>query len=264
MGKILIGYENHADTATLSGGSWTIPLTTLQDPRPGRRARSSNDALSSTIIRADLGAAKEMRLAALTHTNLSAAALYRLTWFSDAFSTAVANTGWLSIPGYPTDDPDFLGASIWHVFATAVTARWWQIEIDDQNNVAGYVEAGRLFLPTAWVPTYNFAPDSNSDGLEPNSPRQDALGGYGYFNRRTPKRFLRAQWPVLPETEAPVLRRLRRLCGVNRQVVVIPDPDDSANFHERNFIATMRETPAIALFAAPYLSTSFDFTEVVP
>lgn len=264
MGNVLIGYENYADAALLSGGVWTIPLTTLQDPRPGRKARSSNASLSSTIVRADLGVARSLRVFALTHTNLTAVAQYRITWYSDEYSTEIGTTGWLGVPGYPADDPDFLGASIWHVFATNVSARYWKIEIDDQTNVAGVIEPGRLFLPEMWAPTINFAPGSNSDGFQVNTPEQEALGGYVYANRRTPRRTLRLTWPVLQSAETPIIRRIRRICNTNKQLIVIPDPDDVANYHERNFVAKLRVTPDIALYKVGYLATGFDFIEVVP
>lgn len=263
--KMLLGYDNHVDAegVQLTAGSWSLPLSTLRDRRPGRKARSSNALRASTLMRVDLGAARALRMLALTHTNLSPAALYRITWYGDAFITPAGNTGWLAIPGYPQADPDFLGASIWHLWGADVTARYWQIELDDETNPAGYLEAGRLFMPTTWEPPYNYDNNSNSDELVPNTPRQNSLGGVGYFNRRTPARTLKFAFGVLPAEEMAVVRRIRRLANLDRQVVIVPDPNDAADFHERNFLATVRQPSAISLFSL-YATTGFELIEVVP
>lgn len=261
---IMIGYENFADAegVVLSGGVWTMPLSAVRDPRPGRKARSAGLAPSSTILRVRLAATATLRLLALTHTNLSATATYRITAYSDEFTTQVDQTGWLSPAGYPDEDPDGLGACIWHLYGTAVTARHWQIEINDEANTAGFVEIGRLFMPRVWQPPYNFDNNDNEDGLRPNTPRQDSLGGVGYFNRRAAARSLRVSWSTLPAEDMAEVRRIRRVCNLNRQVVVIPNPTDTANFHERNFVATLQALPAIALFSL-YASTGFDLIEAV-
>ena len=262
---IMLGYEDYAAAtgAVLTGGTWTIPLSALQDPRPGRKARSAGLAPANTLLRANLPAAVTLRMLALTHTNLTPAGLYRIRAYADAFATESFDSGWLAPPGYPQDDPDGLGASIWHLFAGAVTARYWQIEIDDQANPAGFIEAGRLVMPRSWQPQFNFDNNNNSDGLNPNTPRQNSLGGVGYFNRRMPARSLRVSWGALPAEDMAEIRRIRRICNLNRQVVVIPGPDDVANFHERNFLATLRELSPIALFGL-HATTGFDLIEAVP
>lgn len=261
---IMIGYENFADAegVVLSSGVWTMPLSALRDPRPGRKARSAGLALTSTLLRVRLAAAVTLRLLALTHTNLSATATYRITAYSDEFTSVVVQTAWLSPPGYPAEDPDGLGAAVWHLFDTPVTARYWQIEIDDAANAAGFVELGRLFMPLVWQPPYNFDNNNNEDGLKANTPRQSSLGGTGYFNRRAAARSLRVSWSVLPAADMAEIRRIRRVCNLNRQVVVIPAPADVSNFHERNFVATLQALPAIALFSL-YASTGFDLVEAV-
>ena len=261
---IMIGYDNQADAAgtVLAGGAWVLPLSNLLDPRPGRKSRSSGLAPANTKLQVSLPAATDLRLVALTHTNLTSNGLYRITAYADAFATIAVQTAWLSPPGYPQADPDRIGASIWHLFDAPVSAQYWQIEIDDEANPAGFIEAGRLFLPRIWQPPYNFDNNNNSDSLNPNTPRVDSLGGVGYFNRRMPARVLRVSWSVLPDADMAELRRLRRQANLNRQVVVIPDPADTGDFHERNFLATLRELPAIALFSR-YASTGFDLIEAV-
>lgn len=264
MATLKLGYDIYSDAAgaTFSAGTWVLPLSNLQDPRPSKKARSSGLSTANTKFRLDLGAARSVSLIAITHTNLTSAALYRITWYSDAFVTAAGNSGWLSIPGYPSDDPDAIGAAVFHLMATT-SMRYLQAELDDASNPDGYIEIGRVIVPAVYQPSYNFDENSNGDELEPNTPRQNALGGTGYFNRRTPARAFRFQFGVLPDSEAPTLRRIRKICNLNKQVIVIPDPDDTSNFNDRCFLATLRKLPGVSLFNASLLSTGFEAVEVV-
>jgi hypothetical protein len=263
--SMMIGYDIHSDhpDAIITGGVWTTPLTALKDERLGRRARSSGLSLTNTQFRVSLASAQQMRLIAITHTNLTPLAKFRITHFADEFVTPAGNTGWLDFPGYPPEDPDFLGASIFHIGA-ATTAMHWLFEFDDQLNPAGFIELGRLGMPTTWQPPYNFDASGNNDGLAANTPRQNALGGAPFFTRRTPARTLRLPLGILPDSEMPTIRRIRRICNLNKQIFVVPAPLDVENFYERCFVATLSDTPAIALLAGPYGSTGFDLIEVVP
>ena len=68
MGRPIFGYPNHADVATLSGGSWeaSLPLANLQHRLLSRVARSTDAALASTQFDADLGSTgRAVRIAAL-------------------------------------------------------------------------------------------------------------------------------------------------------------------------------------------------------
>lgn len=261
---MMLLYDNQSDddAVALSGGSWALPLSNLKDPRPSKKSRSSSANVADTKFRVDLSVIKSFAALALTHTNLTAAAQYRITWYSDPFSTAIGNSGWLNIPGFPADDPDDLGASIFHIFGTVTAARWWQFEFNDTANTDGYVEVGRLMMPAVWVPPYNFGTD-NSEGAEANTPRQNSLGGVGYFNRRKPARFFSFAFSVLPASEIPTLRRIRKICNLDRQIVVIPDPEDTANFNDTCFLATLKAMPALALLQVGDASTGFQATEVV-
>lgn len=81
MGKLLLGFPNYADASvqyapSLSGGSWSssLPLTNLQSRYLAAVARSINAQLTSTIVKADLGVARTVRmLGAPKHTMSSAA-----------------------------------------------------------------------------------------------------------------------------------------------------------------------------------------------
>jgi hypothetical protein len=262
--RIKLFFNDHIFGAgvAFSGGSWALPLSNLQDPRPTKKARSSSANLTDTRLRVDLGASRSFEGLHLTHTNLSDAALYRIIWYSDAFATEVDNTGWQPIPGYPTDDPDGIGVSIFHLFDVPKAARYWQWEIDDTGNADGFVEIGRLCMMDCWTPPYNFAPGA-SEKPEPNTPRLNSLGGVGYFNRRRPARTLSFSWARLPGSEFAAVRRLRKISNTDGQVVVIPDPTDTASFNETCLLATLRDMPAISLLDVGDGAIGFDAIEVL-
>jgi hypothetical protein len=262
-GDFLLLYDNYADgaDAVLSAGSWALPLSNLKDPRPSKKARSSSAALVDTKFRIDLGESKSFKALALTNTNLSSAAQYKITRYSDAYTTAIDNTGWLAIPGYPADDPDDIGAGIFHIYASALAARYWQFEFDDTANTDGFIDLGRLFMPACWQPPLNFDLN-NSEGVDPNTPRQDSLGRVGYFNRRKPARYFNFAFGRLASSEIATLRRIRKICNVDKQVVVIPDLTDTGNFNEICFLATLKQMPPLALLSMGDASIGFETIEV--
>lgn len=262
MTNILLLYNNYFDDATLTGGAWAVPLDNIQDPVPFTRARSAGLSATNTKFLINLGASRLIRAPCITHTNLSVDGRYRITWYSDAFSTEAGNSGWASVPGYPVDDPDAMGVSIYHIFDDAVDAQYWRIEFDDASNPDGYIEVGRGYMSDTWEPSLNFG-EPNTDGMVANTPRQNSLGGTGYFNRYRPVRSFAFTFPRLPDSELATLRRIRRIANLNKQVVVIPDPDDTTNFSERNILGTLAEMPAIQLLAAGDATIGFTVTESV-
>jgi hypothetical protein len=85
VSNVLLGWPNYADvgpvyTPVLSGGSWnaSLPLTNLQDARLAKVARSTDDAVTSTIVKADLGVARAVRVVGLPVHNFSTAAVIRV------------------------------------------------------------------------------------------------------------------------------------------------------------------------------------------
>lgn len=258
---VKIGWFNYADDAALSGGSWVVSLANLLDPAPKVRARSASALVTSTKFNVTLDAISPIELIALCSTNLSSAALYKITWYSDAFTTAVGDTGWLPIPGYPSYDYSERGVDVCHIFADAMSYRFFSIEIDDTLNADTYVEVGRLVMSRMWEPPYNY--DTNRDAIIPNTLRNDALGGTGHFNRRPAPRALTISWPALNTSEEDELREFREYNGIDKQVFVVPMPDDATRYNLRNFLATLRVAPEFSFMDQALMTTSLDFLEAV-
>lgn len=279
MANALFGFPNQGDAATLSGGSWSasLPITNLQDRVLAKKARSADLAAASTIVIADLGRTRQIRIAALIAHNLSMTALYRVTAANASnFATLVADSGWLPVwPAvYPSgaltqleweDDNWWTGQytaeqvtgvnwNLIHVFNPAyVLARYWKIELSDPLNANGFVEAGRLFLAPAWQPAKNFSYGA-SLGWESNTQIDEALGGTEYFDRRTPYRVQRLSLDWLTTEEGLVSAyELIRRAGIDGEVLFVRDPDDTLHAIRRQFLGRLRQ---LSPLEDPYFNTT--------
>lgn len=287
MGNFLILSDNAADEGTLSGGNWAVSLPAMQDPRPTKRARSANLELTSTQFRIALNKVATFRALAFGPTNFTSSARYRITAYSDAdFLIETYDSDWQDIgaqavpslslewenPDFwtgvePIDDPDNAGIFVIHDFVLNESGKYWQFEIDDQGNGDGFVEIGRLFMGAAYQPSINYLP--NSFGFETNTTMEKALGGTRYYTRRKSARTLNVTFEYLPVQEVwDNVYRLQVISGLDRQVFVIPDPDDIPNRNKRSFLGNFKELTAIqllnvALETGLTASTSFQITEAL-
>ena len=183
MANILFGWPLVSDTATLSGGSWTLPLTNLQTRALGTVARSTNDSNSSTIINADFGAAQAISVVALVRHNLRSAATWRIRGSASSdMSGAVYDSGTVSVwpvqwasgdlpSGHPNASTRLLTDAQINALNpkrdavkvfTEATARYWRIEIFDDTNTDTYIEIGRLVMAPRFQPSVNIAPGASS------------------------------------------------------------------------------------------------------
>ncbi len=287
MGNFLILSDNSADEGTLSGGSWSIPLSAMQDPRPTKRARSTNLELASTTFRIALNTVRTFRALAFGPTNFTSSARYRITAYSDAdFTVETYDSGWNDIgiqavpsldlewenPDFwtgvePIDDPDNSGIFVIHDFMVNESGKYWIFELDDQGNGDGFVEIGRLYMGRAYQPSINYLP--NNIGFETNTTVEKALGGTRYYVRRKSARTLNVTFEYLPTQEVwDEVYRLQVISGLDRQVFVIPDPDDTVNRNKRSFLGNLKELSSIqllniALETGLTASTAFQITEAL-
>lgn len=294
MADIVILYENFADRATLSGGSWlsALPLTNLQDADVGRVARSANATTTATQFKANLGSPKGVHGLAIGPCNLSPGSQWRARAYSDsAYTSLVYDTDWQEVTGEVIDWTDtaewlewedngfWLGISdfealselpqfLFHVVPSAslglATAQYWKVEFDDTGNADGYVQSGRLMIAAALRPSHNYGED-NSLSVTPLTDVEESLGGRRAFQERGLRRSFRCGFTYLSDGQlfGDTMRMTLR-SGISRQVFVVPDPDDATYGARRSFLATMKQLPAIQqMLAAELGTTAFDFEEVL-
>lgn len=284
MARVLILYDNAADSGTLSGGSWSLSLSYMQDPRPTRRARSTSLDLANTVFQIALTTVRTFKALAFGPTNFTSSARYRIRAYSDpGLTMETYDSGWTDVgtqavpsldlpwedPNFwtgvqPIDDPDNAGIFVVHLFEEDETAKYWAFEIDDQANPEGFVEIGRLFMGLGWQPSINYSPDGNNFRFIPNTTVQTSLGGTRYFTRRKSARSILLPFPYLPDEEVWAdVYRIQSISNLDKQVFVISDPDDTLNRNKRSFLGNLAELPAIQLFNVGLASTAFEITEAL-
>lgn len=295
MGILTIYHTNAIETATLSGGSWdaTLSLEKLRDPRPKLKAQSADAQLTSTQFRMALITPKTLLGIQLISTNFSQAAQYRISWYSDSdFTTLVDSTGWVAVgdsidwtdtgewPDWESEefwlgseafiDPDNLGRDVRIRFAAAITAQYIKVEIDDTSNSAGFVRIGHAYVGTAFVPSMNFAPDSNKIARVSNTSMRRTPNGSRWYARRGAGQAITVAWPHLPSEE--VLGEIDDIVlihDIEKPVYVDMDPEDvDATGAKKAFLATIEQLPDYVLTAAFFdsdiaASVGFQFQRVL-
>lgn len=282
---ISFSFTNHADTATLSGGSWLAgaPLTNLQQELISLRARSTNALAASTKIAVDFGNTTTIvRFIAVARHNLSLSATYRikagttvggtdvydsgsqdvwpaiylpqeLEWEDDNFWTGQAGAD--EIDGYPIAGIHDTGANY--------RARYWTIEFTDTSNADGYVELARLWIGPLWSPVRNYAFGAEF-GWESRDTSEYSLGGVVFSEARQPARVLKLSLKALTSTEAygTLLDAQRRL-GTSGQFWVIPELADLAHYFKRNFLARFRRADPITQAFRNIHETALEMEEIL-
>lgn len=267
MGNLTLSYRNYGDTATLSGGSWSgsLPLTNLQNKRLSRVARSTDAVASSTKFNVDLGSdAQSIRLIGLFGHNFSLDATYRITGGTTAGGSDLHDSGTLDVWPivYLPEDLEWEDDNFWLGTISAseiegypvnliydtlmnVRARYWTIQITDTANTAGYVQAGRFWIGSQWSPQINYDYGAGF-GWEARSDAEYTLGGSLYFDEKPSARIFSFVLANLTESESyGTVLDIQRIIRNDKEILLIPDPEDSMRGFKRNFLGRLRRSDPI-------------------
>lgn len=279
MANMIIGFPNRIPEATLTGGSWetTLPLNNVKDRRLSKVARSTDDANASTKFDLALTKDRPVKLICLVKNNFSIDATYRIYGsLVSNFATTVYDSGvqevWEAI--YATLDLEWEDDNYWggkpnveyltelsensslnliHVLPSTTLARYWRVEIYDTTNPDGYVEIGRVFIAGQWQVTNNILYGA-SLGYETNTGIDSALDDTEYFDVRKSYRMFRFELESFDYNEGHAkLLDISRQLGIDKEVFVIPDPDDTENMTRRAFLGRLNTLNPITY---PYFNTN--------
>lgn len=293
MQNFTLYHTNAIETAVLGGGAWqpNLPLANLFTPTTTKRARSVNTQLTSTQLTAKLADNIQSLGIQVISTNLSAAAQYKISWYSDPEMTLLnGTTGFIAVgtsidwtvtaqwfdwlaPNFwlgaiPFVDPDNLGRDIRHTFADFTAVQYLKLEFDDVTNADGFVEIGYLYIGRAYVPSINVdtTPIFNRVSL---TSMAEAVGGAQFFNRRGSRKRLTVTWAVLPLEEVLVeLDEIIRIQDIDKPVYVDLQPDNLTSGRTTSFLARMEKLPESRLLQV-YLdddtaaAVGFEFIQVL-
>lgn len=275
-------FNPQSDRAALSGGAWqtgALQLSNVQNDKYWRVARSVNSDPIDTQIRINMLIDVAIRGFALVLNNATTAAQVRVSAYSDAnYTSPIFFSEWFTGgQSGPTWRDEERSPIIGGDFGEEVTARYWLVEIDDADNPSGYIDVGRLFMGSAVSPSFNYSPDGNSLRFKNNAISATTLAGNTLYWRRINPRQWNATFPVLPEDELfGSIYDFIRYVGFDREVFIMPDPDDFVHSQVRQFFATIIQQDPFQQYGWDYgtfgvgveeriaIATSSSNDEIVP
>lgn len=280
--ECLLAYPNRADVCELSGGSWEagLPLANLQTQLYRQVARTTNDANASTKFYFELDRQRGVRVIGLDYHNISVDGQYRIRLYTDVYmGTLVYDSGTLDVfeiiyteDTLDWDDGSFFDGRISiedraelrtllvHVCPSTQFVGFGLFEIFDDANPDGYVEAGRLFLATAFVPGTNMDAGASID-YEDRDQIEEADGGAEYANARPPCRVARFTLNLLSESEGMRVLDMKRQLGSSGEVLYMWDRNDTLHQLRRSFIGRLRQLSPIEAIEYDTDSAVFEIKE---
>jgi hypothetical protein len=238
--------SNWSDAGTLTAGSQAgaLVVDNLKDRNSTKVWRSVGLAPAATTITVDMGRAKVVDVVYLRRVNISQAGRWRVRISNDAaFAVASSyDSGWVRawpvLAGHGAlpwgiwlwgDVISEAEAAYYVIDATCVlpatvSGRYVRIDIDDQTNAAGFVQAGRLVVGPAWRVAMDYGWDIGWSTAESNVDY--SIGGQTWIDQRPQRRTLRFGLSAVPEVEIYVnafdyLDRRKSIAG---DVLIIPQP----------------------------------------
>lgn len=243
-----------ADDGTFSGGSWapTLPASNLNDMQPSIVARTTDAVAANTRFVLNCARAAPFSMFALINHNLSSASSIRLrvSFNADGSSPTMdvtldgrpPNVPWGSLPWgtFPWDgvssDDEIGGPKFFYKHTETVLGQYVLVDIDDESNTDGYVQAGRFKVGEAFVPTINFAYGASLEPID-ESPQSRAISGALWSDRKPIRRKFSCQMAWLTETEAMgSIYTIKIALGITRDLLLVYDPEDDDEIINRRTI----------------------------
>lgn len=259
--NIIIGWPNRVDTATITGGAWTLPVANLKTDDITQVARSTNATEAATQMRLALDAARNIRVVSMVNHNLSATAQWRVTIGTTAGASDIHDSGWIGAWQMTFDDwIEWESATWWvgagldeylrapfpvvHMLDDAVTAQHFSIYIRDVTNADGWIQLGRLFVGPAIQPTYNMSYGLR-DGITDLSELARSESGAVWAAPRRRLRDVSFVLDWLTDAEGAYLHEMQRVLGMTGEVLYYPYPDEPARSQQYGFLGRLMEMSAL-------------------
>lgn len=250
MSKAVLLFNPQSDDAILSGGGWLsgdTALSNIQNDRYWRVARSTTSSPMHTQFNLDCRRVRTVSGFACIIPNATTGCRVRVSAYADEnHTTAIYQSAFIHGGQTSGEWEDDERAPIFSlVFPQRITARYWHVEIIDLDNFHGYVEVARFFLAEGLSPSFSNAFGATL-GFKNNSLASSTLSGDTVYWRRVNPRQWQCAFRNLPDDElfGPVYDFIRYV-GFNREVFVIPDPDDVSHAQQRRFFGTIAQMDAI-------------------
>jgi len=284
MANLLFAFPNLADDAVLSNGSYVsrLPRSNVQDDRIHKVARTLTTATVDTVMDADIGTSRVIRMFSVLAHNLSLPATIRVRGGDDSsFATFNFDTGFIRAYElvYPSKVLSWGDAGLWDgrlgaaEIAAGVPAainivinpidkgRYWRFEVSDVTNPLGYVEFGKLIISPGYTPSINMKRGVTM-GYQTTSTSTETDGGAIFHNPRVRRREFTFTVPNIPEGEAWVkLFDIPRDRGTSEPLLAVYDPEDTFLLDRRTVWGTLRRLSPLQVPFASHAEASFALVE---
>jgi hypothetical protein len=280
MAKFTLGFDNRADLAFLSRGSWqdAYPLERLNDYRVPIKARTTDLLPASTQVAFELSEPCHVGIVGLMGTNASEKAAYRVTLYTSFdFATVIYDSGvrqlhplgtlpygtiawgapnwWTALP--TSDEVSRFQNNVPHVLTSPMWAQYGIVEIFDSTNPQGYFEAGRLFVGSIFQPQVNPQGGKTSVHLNSRSSVTRAKDGTPYKQIERPDLSMPFALDWLTRDEAMKILDIQAIVDIHGEVIAIEDPDDVTYAFRRQVFGRLAqldpiEHSSMAVFEAAF------------
>lgn len=257
MANIILASPHLSDAGTITGSAAVgdMSLLNLQGRNLFRKYRTTN---LSAQINIDLGSAQAIDFAAIVAHN-----------GTDSGTVTIKAGTTSAVSDFTTTALDLLtGTDIGldrNAFAhsfSAETYRYWRFDFSDTGNTDGFLEMGRLYLSNAFQPATN-ASYGMAEGYNDTSRIKRTVSNAIVPVIREP--FKTAQLELTFATAAEMYgesRKIDRLRGQSRDIIFVPDIDDTSNFQERFIYGRMLQNPPVISEAFSIFTKTYDIEEI--
>jgi len=289
--KWLIGFPRYTESITYSGGSWeaSYPSSNIKVLPFAKVARSTDDFNASTIVYGVLPSSKPLELFMICNDNISINANIKITLYDGDITaspapTEIATTGWLKrydsvydwqspfaswdsgnfhdrtfsaddLAGSPRNKVIYIEGGNY--------ARSFKLEIDDEDNLDGFVQIGLFEVASAVI--LDNAPQLGANyGFNARTTITQSEGGAKYFERRNKPRVFSGVLPYYDRSSAlNIFYELFRRNDIDTPFIWYPDIDDVLNQNRNAFLARNAGLDLFSRVLTPYDAISINIEEVL-
>ena len=237
----LISPEYVEQTGVAISGSSTaagMPWSNLLTPFPHERARSTN--LTTVYFELDFGAARAWDSIWLGYSNARSATNWRIRAADTQGNlTAAPNHDSGTIAIWPASSPSTLATDwprgafgFYNILGATVTRRWLRVDITDGSHPDGYFQFGCLIPGLIFTPTYGWAYGGEEPTEVEPPDRARSISGVAFPTPAPTPAKESVLLKSLSQAEYRSIRRLYRLRGSHKHVLVVKDPTDTGYLHE--------------------------------
>lgn len=228
MANIILATGEYLDNATITGSS-AVGDMSLQNVKAINLFRKYRTENLSAQINIDLGQAQSIDFASIVAHNATATGTVTIKAGS---TSAVSDFDSGALDLITGDD---LGFSL-NNFATQFDAqnyRYWRFDFSDASNPDAYLEMGRIYLSSAFQPNVNAVYGMQESYADASRVKRTVSNAISSVNRE-PYRLAGFDLDFASKAEMySKARKIDRLQGVSKDLIFIPDIDDTDYFQER-------------------------------